>query len=112
MTRGTRKLHPDAIERLKWYRRARRLSIQQMKLAMNPAPFTWQVLKNAIDGKAIRVSNYEFIVWWLEGHLPARPGPPMDGKSRAAGNGRDLEEREEKVVDEETVPAARLRSES
>lgn len=61
------------------------LSIPQLKLSMQ-APFTWETLKRALTGKAIRSDNCRFIEEFLDRHAPqpvAAAG--LDGKSLSAG---------------------------
>jgi hypothetical protein len=71
------------IVRLEVFRRARRMDVVQLKMAMNDAPFTWPTLLRAMCGKPIEEANYHFIVNWLDRHAPAKAVP--DGKAAAAG---------------------------
>ena len=83
MSRPTRTLSGHHIVRLEVFRRARRMDIVQLKMAMNDAPFTWSTLLRAMCGKPIEEANYHFIVNWLDRHAPAKQVP--DGKAAAAG---------------------------
>lgn len=61
------------------------LSIPQLKLCMQ-APFTWETLKRALAGKALRADNSKFIEDFLDRHAPQiAAAAGMDGKSLAAG---------------------------
>jgi hypothetical protein len=66
---------------------ARRLGVSiglpQLRLSME-APFSWETLQRALDGKPIWHSYHEFIVAFLDHHAPS-PQSAMDFKSRAAG---------------------------
>lgn len=86
MSRPTRTLSGHDIVRLEVFRRARRLDIVQLKLAMGDAPFTWPTLLRAMCGKPIEEANYHFIVNWLDRFAPQKAVP--DGKAAAAGEGR------------------------
>ena len=79
---------PQQIERLRRFVAAERLSIPQLKLAME-APFKWAVLQRALRGEPIWILNHHFIVEWLDAHFPdveeAKGPAQVDGKSAAAG---------------------------
>jgi hypothetical protein len=88
MAYSHRALSQDQIRRLKAYGAARRLDIPQLNLAMD-APFTWTTLSRALDGKAVRQRNYQFIVRWIERFLPEKP--MVDRKAISAGNHQESE---------------------
>jgi hypothetical protein len=94
--RQSKVLRPADLQRLAGYRAARRLSIPQLKLAMD-APFKWGVLRHALRGEPVWILNYNFIVEWLDAHCPEAPAP-LDGKAAASG------EREEGAAAGELVP--------
>jgi hypothetical protein len=81
--RQSKALLPADLARLSRYRIDRRLSVPQLKLAMD-APFKWGVLQRALRGEPVWILNYKFIVEWLDAHCPESPAPP-DRKSAAAG---------------------------
>lgn len=60
------------------------IGLPQLKLAME-APFSWETLQRALDGKPIWHSYHEFIVAFLDRAVPD-PQSAMDFKSRAAGD--------------------------
>jgi hypothetical protein len=72
---------------------ARRLGVSvglpQLNLAME-APFSWETLQRALDGKPVWHSYHEFIVAFLDRVSP-RPQSAMDFKSRASGDREDPE---------------------
>lgn len=72
------------IQRLAAFRAARRLSVPQLKLAMQ-APFKWGVLQRALRGEPIWILNYNFIVEWLDVHQPEERPAQLSGKDAAAG---------------------------
>jgi hypothetical protein len=119
MGRPSKRLNAAHIERLKAYRRqrsptGRSYSYAEMKLTMQ-APCNWQTLQRAIEGKPIWEPTYEYIVRWLELHMPAKPGPAVrDYKSAAAGD-RDEPNGEPAAPGEGAAPGKgapeRLRSE-
>jgi hypothetical protein len=84
MSRPTRMLSGHDIVRLEVFRRARRMDIVQLKMAMADAPFTWPTLLRAMCGKPIEEANYRFIVAFLNRHCPDKVVP--DGKAAAAGD--------------------------
>lgn len=90
MTTGkeSKALSAEMIRRLNEFRSAKRYSLPQVKLAMN-APFTYNVLRRALDGKAIWILNYEFIEKWLDRFVPATPPPPEEPDGKLAAAGRD-----------------------
>jgi len=75
------------------------LSIPQLKLCMQ-APFTWETLKRALAGKALRADNCQFIEQFLDKHaaLPSPLHAALDRKSISAGEHEY----------EETTPQPRL----
>jgi hypothetical protein len=83
MSRATRTLSGHQILRLEVFRRARRMDVVQLKMAMNDAPFTWPTLLRAMCGKPIEEANYHFIVNWLDRYAAVKAVP--DGKAAAAG---------------------------
>lgn len=95
MARGrqTRQLSPEQIDRLTRFRIAERLSLPQLKLAM-AAPFGWETLKNALQGRPVWDLSYLYIVDWLNKHLPGAP-LPRDGKAAASGEKPEPENGEE-----------------
>lgn len=61
------------------------LSIPQLKMSME-APFTWETLKRALAGKAVRSDNCRFIEEFLDRHAPQTVvAAGLDGKSLSAG---------------------------
>jgi hypothetical protein len=71
------------------------LSIPVLKSCMG-APFTWETLKRALEGKKVRADNCGFIEAFLDRHAPAPPAAEhphaaIDGKSFSAGE-RETEE--------------------
>lgn len=62
-------LRRETIHALKAIQLARRLNIQQLKLSMNPAPFSWQTLQKALEGKPIKSGTVEFLVWWTQNEM-------------------------------------------
>jgi hypothetical protein len=103
-----KRLTAEQIERLKSVQRhgdgRRSYSIYNLREAL-AAPFTWETLRRAIEGKPIQERNRDFIVQWLDRYVPASAAPRagMDAKSRAAGE-RDEEPVE---VQEETSEVAK-----
>ena len=81
--RQSKRLSDGQIRRLSEYRSQRRLSLPQLKLAMD-APFRWHVLKRALAGEPIWEFNHLYIVSWINVHIPEKP-PAFDGKAAAAG---------------------------
>jgi hypothetical protein len=105
--RQSKVLRADYIKRLKRFQTAERLSLPQLKLAMG-APFTWSTLARALRGQPIWELSYAYIVQWLDRYAPEKP--LHDGKSAAAGDGKNTDEaagegRSERK-DEETEPEA------
>lgn len=82
--RESKALYPTDLARLSAYRAARRLSVPQLKLAME-APFKWSVLQRALRGEPIWILNYNFIVAWLDIHCGTVKAGSVDGKAAAAG---------------------------
>lgn len=75
-------LRADQIARLKSFQIARRLSLPLLNAAIGGSEhFTWQVLQRAMQGKPVWWMNHDFIVSWIESHLPH----PKDGKTAASG---------------------------
>jgi hypothetical protein len=68
----------------------------KLKAAMgtpqDPCPFKLDTLLRAADGYPISEKNHDWLVRWLDAHLPAQP-LPQDGKMRAAAD--DTQETEE-----------------
>jgi hypothetical protein len=69
------------------------IGLPQLRASMG-APFSWETLQRALAGKPIWESYHDFIVAFLDRHVPASPvltgalkngRPPMDYKSRASG---------------------------
>jgi hypothetical protein len=61
------------------------LGIPELKCSMS-APFSWETLQRALAGKPIWESYHEFIVSFLDRHVPPPPPPPpLDWKARASG---------------------------
>jgi len=63
------------------------LGIPELKLVME-APFKWDTLKRALDGKTLRADNCRFIEDFLDrfdGRAALAPAAGLDGKSLAAG---------------------------
>lgn len=70
------------------------LSIPLLKTSMG-APFTWETLKRALAGKALRADNCQFIEQFLDRHSPKPSAAAgLDQKTLAAG-GREPEEQSE-----------------
>lgn len=59
------------------------IGLPQLKLSM-AAPFSWETLQRALEGKPIWHSYHEFIVEFLDLHIPNAQAS-MDFKSRASG---------------------------
>jgi hypothetical protein len=59
------------------------IGLPQLKTSMS-APFSWETLQRALAGKPIWESYHEFIVSFLDRHVPPPP-PPLDWKQRASG---------------------------
>jgi hypothetical protein len=55
----------------------------QLKSAME-APFSWETLQRALRGLAISADYHQFIVAFLDRHVP-EPRAPLDYKQRASG---------------------------
>lgn len=97
MTRGrtSKVLSVGDRRRLRKYQQehSRRLGVSiglpQLKLSME-APFSWETLQRALDGKPIWHSYHEFIVAFLDRHMP-HPQSAMDFKSRASGEHEEEE---------------------
>ena len=95
---AARALSPDIRRRLREFRMRRAatlgrssLSIPLLKLSMN-APFTWETLQRALEGKPLRADNCEFIEEFLDrvqGKVAVAAG--LDFKSLSAGE-REYEE--------------------
>jgi hypothetical protein len=74
------------------YRYQHGLSVHVLPRAME-APFKWQTMQKALDGKPISDRFHHFIVEWIKRHQPvevvtkteAFEAPPLSGKDRAAG---------------------------
>jgi hypothetical protein len=102
MTRGrtSKILSPADRRRLRQFQseHAQRLGVSiglpQLKMSMG-APFSWETLQRALHGKPIWESYHEFIVAFLDRHVPA-PQAAMDFKSRASGE-REEEETAEPI---------------
>jgi hypothetical protein len=61
------------------------IGLPQLKASMG-APFSWETLQRALAGKPIWESYHDFIVAFLDRHIPASSAaPPLDYKSRASG---------------------------
>lgn len=61
------------------------VGLPQLRTSMS-APFSWETLQRALNGKPIWESYHEFIVAFLDRHVPSEQHAlPMDYKSRAAG---------------------------
>lgn len=60
------------------------IGLPQLKLSMS-APFSWETLQRALEGKPIWHSYHEFIVAFLDRHAP-KPQAAMDFKTRASGD--------------------------
>jgi hypothetical protein len=90
MVRGrqSKALLPAYLARLSKFRAERRLTVPQLKLAM-AAPFKWPVLSKALRGEPIWILNYNFIVEWLDKHVPEVPAA-IDGKAAASGERREV----------------------
>jgi hypothetical protein len=80
--RQSRALSSQQIERLDHVRRHHSFSLPQLKLAME-APFTWRVLRRALEGKPIWILSADFIVDWLDRVNPA----PQNGERNEAPAG-------------------------
>jgi len=96
---AARALSPDVRRRLKEFRarHAARLgfsslSIPALKTSMS-APFTWETLKRAMEGKKVRADNCQFIEEFLDRHSARRPqlALGLDRKTVSAGE-REYEE--------------------
>jgi len=66
--RPSRTLTAEQIEQLEAYRRAERQTFAELNATMEN-PFTWQVLKRAIDGRPVWELNHGHIVNWIERNL-------------------------------------------
>jgi len=103
MTRGrTSKILSQAdCRRLRQFQRehAQRLGVSiglpQLRLSMG-APFSWETLQRALAGKPIWESYHEFIVAFLDRHMPSKVSSLFDFKSRASGE-REEEETAEPI---------------
>lgn len=80
------------------------IGLPQLKLSME-APFSWETLQRALRGQPIWQTYHEFIVKFLDRHMPQsdppgstnrRPGGPgfVDFKSCASGEREEEEETE------------------
>jgi hypothetical protein len=82
------------------------LSIPALKTSIG-APFTWETLKRALEGKKIRADNYEFIKEFLD---RVQHKPPvavgLDRKSVSAGE-REYEEVPPKLCLDRDLVASR-----
>ena len=83
--RQSKALLPQQIQLLSRFMFAERLSLPQLKLAMD-APFKWAVLRRALHGEPIWILNYKFIVEWIDQHLPESkfPAVPKEKTNRDA----------------------------
>jgi hypothetical protein len=75
------------------------LSIPVLKTSMG-APFTWETLKRALEGKKVRADNYQFIKAFLDKYAPA---PPTENTPRAALDRKSISAGEHEPGAEETV---------
>ena len=102
--RRSKVLPADVIQLLEGFRRQRRYSLPQLSHEVMVAPFKWNTLKQALDGKAIWEFNYHFIVDWVERNLNRVAPVSRDHKMLAAHDDSQSEE-------ETPALPARLRSE-
>lgn len=87
--RTSKSLSVEDRRRLRKYQsdHSRRLGVSvglpQLKLAME-APFSWETIRRALEGRPIWHSYHEFIVTFLD-RVEPRAQAAMDFKSRASG---------------------------
>lgn len=105
--RRSKTLTAEMIERLQRFRRSKRYSVPQLKLAM-VAPCNWQTLQRALDGQPVWELTYEFIETWLDKFVPANAdgADPRDFKRAAANN--DQNDEVEKPLHQERMRGERL----
>jgi len=79
-------LTPEEISRLDKFRREERKTFPELNATMQN-PFTWQVLKRAIEGRPVWELNHGHIVAWIEQNLSA--GLPAGSSEGRAEHGNE-----------------------
>lgn len=88
--RPSQTLSAEEIEQLENFRISERQTFVKLNATMEN-PFTWQVLKRAMEGRPVWELNHAHIVAWIEQNIVA------GGKSKIVSEGNDSDGKNAKL---------------